>query len=159
MSFQPIANDELELRIERRIELPVEQLFDLWTRPEHLREWWGPTDDDGQSFHVFFREADIREGGAWRVGMRARGGKEYWQHGVYQAIVRPSRLMFTLTWENDDPDGAEMLIDVSLVAEGDATLMRFRQSRFSSHQSRDAHIVGWEQCFGRLTDYAQRRRV
>ena len=159
MTSKQIARDDLELRMERRIELPAERLFDLWARPEHFREWWGPTDNDGRPFLVFFHEADFREGGAWRVGMRAPDGTEYWQRGVYQAIVRPSRLMFTFTWGNDSPGRAEMLIDVSFVAQGDATLMRFRQSHFPSRESRDGHMIGWEQCFGRLADYAQNRRT
>jgi uncharacterized protein YndB with AHSA1/START domain len=157
MTSEPI-DDDLELMIERRIGLPAEQLFELWTRPEHLRQWWGPTDDEGRPFLVFFHEADFREGGAWRVGMRSPEGKEYWQHGTYQAIARPTRLTFTFTWENDDPDGAEMLIDVGFVPQGDSTLMRFRQNRFSSRASRDGHKGGWEECFGRLADYVLSRR-
>jgi uncharacterized protein YndB with AHSA1/START domain len=158
MNLEAPGGEDLVLEIERRIALPTEQLFELWTDPEHFREWWGPSDDDGRPFTVFFHEADIRDGGAWRVGMRAPDGKEYWQRGIYQAIERPSRLAFTFTWESDDPELAEMLIDVSFHADGDSTLMRFRQSRLLSRSSRDGHRVGWERCFDRLGIYAGHRR-
>jgi uncharacterized protein YndB with AHSA1/START domain len=158
MTSEESGDGDLELIIERVIGLPAEQLFELWTDPEHLRHWWGPKDEAGRPVAVIFREADLREGGAWRVGLRAPDGKEYWQHGVYRAIVRPSRLAFTFTWESDDPE-VEMLIEVSFRPRGDSTLMRFRQNRFPSHASRDGHRGGWEECFDRLADYVANRRV
>jgi uncharacterized protein YndB with AHSA1/START domain len=159
MTLEETGSNDLELTIERRIDLSAEQLFELWTDPEHLWQWWGPKDEAGRPVAVMFHEADIREGGAWRVGLKAPGGKEYWQHGVYRAIVRPSRLIFTFNWESDDPDDTEMLIDVGFLPQGDSTLMRFRQSRFPSRASRDGHRSGWEECFDRLVDYVASRRT
>jgi uncharacterized protein YndB with AHSA1/START domain len=158
MTFAETGDNDLELTIERTIGLPAEQLFELWTDPAHLRQWWGPKDEAGRAVAVIFHEADLREGGTWRIGLKAPDGKEYWQHGVYQAIVRPSRLVLTFNWESDDPGEVEMLIDVSFSPQGDSTLMRFRQSRFPSRRSRDGHRGGWEECFDRLVDYAARRR-
>jgi uncharacterized protein YndB with AHSA1/START domain len=149
--------DELDLRIERIIPLPIEDVFELWTKPEHFKHWWGPKDEQGRPFSLAFHEADIREGGAWRACIRAPDGREYWQNGRYETIAPPHRLVFTFNWENDE-EPVEMLIEVEFVAQGQSTLMKFRQSRFLSEASRDGHTEGWQECFDRLVDYAEAQR-
>ena len=60
-----------------------EQVFESWTRPEHVRCWWDPA---GHPLAVC--EIDLRAGGAFRFVNRHEFA------GVYREIAPPKRLVF-----------------------------------------------------------------
>jgi uncharacterized protein YndB with AHSA1/START domain len=65
-----------------------EQVFESWTRPEHVRCWWDPA---GHPLAVC--EIDLRAGGAFRfVNRHSSGAHEF--AGVYREIAPPKRLVF-----------------------------------------------------------------
>lgn len=53
---------ERELVITRTFHAPARSVFEAWTKPELLRQWWAP-----KSFGIFFMscEADVRTGGVY----------------------------------------------------------------------------------------------
>ncbi|HWQ53475.1 MAG TPA: SRPBCC domain-containing protein [Bryobacteraceae bacterium] len=57
------------------------------TRPEHVRQWWGPN-----HFTVPFCNIDLRPGGVFHLAMRSPDGKDYWCNGFYREIAPPERL-------------------------------------------------------------------
>lgn len=79
------------LLITRSFRAPARLVFDAWTRPELVRRWWAPR-SHGVEFAVC--EADVRVGGAYRYGLRHRGG-EIAFYGVYREIEAPTRLVYT----------------------------------------------------------------
>lgn len=56
----------LVLRVRRRFSAEPERVFDAWTSPAVLREWWAanPAWDGADA------EVDLRPGGRYRLGMR-----------------------------------------------------------------------------------------
>ena len=32
-----------ELRLTRLIDAPIDVVWEVWTKPEHIKSWWGPT--------------------------------------------------------------------------------------------------------------------
>lgn len=46
-----LLDNNYQLVIERRLDLPPEECFALWTDPTTMTKWWGPKDDAGESFH------------------------------------------------------------------------------------------------------------
>jgi uncharacterized protein YndB with AHSA1/START domain len=92
----------------RTFRSPREDVFDAWTRPEQLAEWWDPT-----GARLTACEIDLRPGGAFRFVHRdAAPGPPF--AGVYQVVERPSLLVF-------DAMGARGT--VRLEAEGGSTQM------------------------------------
>jgi uncharacterized protein YndB with AHSA1/START domain len=79
-----------ELTIVRSFAAPRALVWQAWTDPKHLAKWWGP---DGFANPVC--EVDLRVGGALKILMRARDGKEYPMGGVFKEIVAPEKLVFT----------------------------------------------------------------
>lgn len=79
-----------EIVITRLFDAPPEVVFDAWTNPEQLAQWWGP-----EGFTNPVCELDVRVGGDWRIVMRAPDGAMYPCRGVYLEIVVPERLVFT----------------------------------------------------------------
>jgi uncharacterized protein YndB with AHSA1/START domain len=76
--------------IERIVDAPPALVFQCWTDPKHMADWWAP-----HGFTNPVCELDVRIDGAWRIVMRAPDGTEYPCHGIYQEIVPAERLVFT----------------------------------------------------------------
>ena len=79
----------MEIVATRFVEAPAEQVFDAWTKPEHIKQWMlGP---DGYTMPVC--ELDLRPGGAWRFVWRGPTAGDLEMHGEYREVVRPERIV------------------------------------------------------------------
>ena len=92
-----------ELVFTRVFNAPRQRVFDAWTKPEHLKAWYGC-----HTSTLVQCEVDLRVGGAYRFVARLDDGSEHAISGVYRDIVPPERLVFTHRF-NDDP-GKEALV-------------------------------------------------
>jgi uncharacterized protein YndB with AHSA1/START domain len=128
-----------ELVVTRTLDAPRALVFRAWTDPAQLVRWWGP-----EGFTTPECKMDVREGGAWRTCMRSPDGNDYKVRGVYREIVKPERLVFTWTWEDDSgATGHETLVTVTFAERAGKTLLRLAHRIFESKKARDAHQQGW----------------
>ncbi|MFP3901604.1 MAG: SRPBCC family protein [Acidimicrobiia bacterium] len=81
---------ELDLVLEREIDVPVELVWEAWTKPEHVKEWFTP-----RPWTAPECEIDLRPGGLFRTVMRGPEGEEFENIGCYLEIVERRRLVFT----------------------------------------------------------------
>ena len=88
--------NEKTVLLTRVFDAPRRLVFEAWTRPEALAQWFGP-----KGFTVPSCETDPRAGGFFRLCMRSPDGKNYWVRGAYREIVAPERLVITCTAEDD----------------------------------------------------------
>jgi uncharacterized protein YndB with AHSA1/START domain len=88
-----------EVRIERVIAAPREQVFRAWTDPEVLRRWWGPGE-----FTTAFAEVDLRPGGEYLLVMQPPHGDPMHLAGTFREVVAPERLVYTWRWARGWPD-------------------------------------------------------
>jgi uncharacterized protein YndB with AHSA1/START domain len=93
MSRTTPASDSVadrELVLERVFSAPRELVFDAWTDPAHIAEWWGP-----QGFTTTIGQMEVRPGGIWRFVMHGPDGVDYLNEVIYEEIARPERLVYT----------------------------------------------------------------
>ena len=71
--------------------------------------------------------------------------------GTYVVVEPPSRVVFTWGWEGDPdlPPGSST-VDVTLVPDGDGTIVRLRHAGLPDDVSRQHHAVGWQRYMERL---------
>ena len=86
----PGHDPELDLVLERVIDVPLELVWKAWTRPEHVKQWFAPA-----PWTVSECEIDLRPGGAFRTVMRSPEGESYPSVGCYLEIVENRKLVFT----------------------------------------------------------------
>ena len=142
-----------ELRLERLIAAPPEELFRLWTTPELLVTWWGPDGVD-----IPEHALDIRPDGTWRTTMRQPDGTRNTVSGKYLGIDSPHRLVFTWAWENAaGVRGHETIVDVRFEAAPGGTRLVLRQGRFVDENSRNQHQRGWSSSFDCLARAAENK--
>ena len=137
-----------ELTIERVFNAPRELVFQAWTKPEHLAQWWGP-----RGFTLPTCEMEFRAGGRFRLVMRGPDGKDYPFQGAYLEIVEPERIVFQGTI-HDEP-GHQVWTTVTFAEHEGKTNLTVRQTySFESDATRGAP-EGWRQTLDRLRDYLE----
>ena len=144
--------------IEREIQIEAapDVVYQVVSRPEHLREWWP---DDA--------ELDPVPGGTGTITFGDRS--------TPNAIVEPLTVVeadpprrFSFRWIADDGEparpGNSMLVTFDLEPSGAGTLLRFSETGFREkgweaavleEQYRD-HVSGWDHFLPRLVAYVDR---
>jgi uncharacterized protein YndB with AHSA1/START domain len=69
------------LTITRTFNAPRKLVWEVWTDPEHIAKWWGPT-----GIETRVEEQDFREGGKWRYRMTMPNGQDFVAEGTFQEI-------------------------------------------------------------------------
>jgi uncharacterized protein YndB with AHSA1/START domain len=151
--------------ISREFDAPRELVWEAWTNPKHMAQWWGPHD-----FTNPVCEMELRAGGAYRIVMRGPEGTEYPGKGVFREIVKPERLVMTsdhselpVEWhdivnpsrDKSKPPQLDSVMTITFENVGGKTKLTVR-SRFESMAIRDSMVKmgmngGWSQSLERLT--------
>lgn len=144
---------ERELVVVRQFNAPRHVVFEAWTKPEHVKHWWGPF---GMTMTVC--EIELRTGGAFRFVLHDADGNEYGFGGKYQEIVAPEKLVYTDGFEG--MPGHEALVTTTFEARG-ATTNVVSRSVYQSREDRDNHInsgmeAGLRQTYDQLEVYVAR---
>ena len=84
-----------EIEMSRLFDAPRELVFEAFTTPEHLSQWFGP-----RGWSVPLCEIDLRPGGAWRYILRGPNGEEMGMSGVYREIAPPERVVTTESFDD-----------------------------------------------------------
>ncbi|HTE43736.1 MAG TPA: SRPBCC domain-containing protein [Gemmatimonadaceae bacterium] len=103
-----------EIVITRAFDAPRTLVFDAWTKPEHVTQWWDPS-----RAPLAACEIDLREGGAFRFVPAGPNGVKRSFAGIYRAIDPPSELVFT----TPSPSGGESIGRLLFRANGDTTTL------------------------------------
>ena len=79
-----------EVTITRTFNAPRELVFDVWTDPKHLKEWWGP-----DHFTNATCEVELHPKGKLYIEMCGPDGTVYPMKGTFLEIRKPEKLVFT----------------------------------------------------------------
>ncbi len=77
------------VEITRKFAAPVERLWQAWTEPELMKQWWGP-----EHFTCPDARLDVREGGTSILAMKDPDGKVQYSGGTYLEVI-PNRKIVT----------------------------------------------------------------
>jgi len=84
--------------ISRVFDATRDKVWQAWTEPARLKQWWGP-----RGFKVHTCKVDLRPGGTFLYGMKAPDGSDMWGKFVYREIDVPKKLVFVVSFS--DPQG------------------------------------------------------
>ncbi|WP_421999089.1 SRPBCC family protein [Reyranella sp.] len=122
-----------ELIVTRSFDAPARLLFEAWSRPEHLKRWFGPV-----GYPVTMCEMDFRVGGQWRAAMTGPGGQQQTPFGgAYLEIVPDRRIVFSNGFEL--PGAEKMVMTVTFDEKNGRTLLTIR-TLFASIAQRATHV-------------------
>lgn len=86
-----------ELLMTREFDAPRELVFDVWTQPQHVAQWWGP-----RGFTNTVHEMSVTPGGVWRLTMHGPDGTDYPNRIVFREVVKPERLVYQHSGDSED---------------------------------------------------------
>ncbi len=138
------------LLIRRTFKASRARVFDAWTKPELMRQWFGPAGMTATEVAL-----DLREGGAYRIVILDSDGDRNIAVGTFTKIRPPEQLSYTWAWEDDDPavegaTGPQTQVTIDFIERGDETEMVFKHEGFATVESRDGHNRGWTTTFDKL---------
>jgi uncharacterized protein YndB with AHSA1/START domain len=138
---------ELEILTTRAFDAPIGLVFDVLTKPEHVRHWFAPFDDT-----MTVCEIDLRVGGTYHMVFVTQDGTECSFRGTYLEIERPDRLVDT--WLFEGWPGAEAVETIELHETNGVTTARmnlaFRDQAGRDHMTR---TDGQEDSWDKMEDY------
>lgn len=89
-------NPELDLVLERVVDVPRELVWAAWTTPELLKPWFCPL-----PWKTVGCEIDLRAGGVFRTVMQSPEGQQFPNIGCYLEIIKNEKLVWTNALEPD----------------------------------------------------------
>jgi uncharacterized protein YndB with AHSA1/START domain len=151
------AGNNLKLEITQVIRANRARVFDAWTRPEMLRQWFGPG-----KMTVADANLDLRVGGAYGIAMLGSpDGKDMDRQvrvaGVYKKIVPNELLVFT--WRGDWEPNEETLVTIAFRDVPEGTELTLTHERFATLKSRGGHEQGWTSLLDKLAKFCDPSRA
>lgn len=98
-----------KLSIAKTLNAPIDAVWDIWTKPEHIANWWGPN-----GFTNTIHKMDLNANGEWNLTMHGPDGKNYANRSVFVKIEPFQQIVF----QHFNPD---YLATINFEPEGDQT--------------------------------------
>lgn len=156
--------EDQELIITRVFDAPRNRVWEVWTEPEHVMEWWGP-----EGFTAPIIKTDFRVGGKSLFCMRSPEGEDFWSTGVYQEIVEQEKIVTTDSFSDAQGNVVpashygmsgdwplELLVTVTFEEDGGKTKLTLRHEGFPDQENRDLAKAGWNESLDKLAEYLKK---
>ena len=129
------------LNLSRVFDHPVEDVFNAWTDPELLLNWFC---NNGEA------EFDITEGGLFHVFIQCDTNGIAELKGEYLEIIKNEKLVFTWVWQNEPLSLAgNTVVTVEFIDLGGSTEVKLLHEGFSSEEFCNNHTEGWNEALNR----------
>lgn len=89
MENEENSTKDRELVLSRTLNAPVELVWEAWTNPQHIANWWGPN-----GFTNTITKMDIRPGGEWNLVMHSPDGTDYKNKSIFREVIPLKRLVY-----------------------------------------------------------------
>jgi len=140
---------DLEILISREFHAPIGLVFDVFTKPEHVRKHFAPFEEE-----VTVCSIDLRVGGDYHIVMVTKEGVECSFRGTYLEVAPPTRTVET--WIFDGWPGVEAIETMDLQEVGGVTKLTYTMV-FPDQAGRDhmSKYDGLLSSFDNVEDYVR----
>src|ERR1700730_3907216 len=83
------STKDREIVISRKLNAPVKLVWEVWTKPEHIANWWGP---DG--FTNTITVMNVVPGGEWDLVMHGPDGTDYKNKSVFKEVIPYKKIVY-----------------------------------------------------------------
>jgi uncharacterized protein YndB with AHSA1/START domain len=138
---------EREFVVTRTFDGPARLVYEAWTKPELLKQWWVPK---SMGMSLLSCEADVRVGGGYRFVFALEGSKTMAFFGKYLEVTPHSRLV----WTNEEGEGGQAVTTVTFEEKGGKTLLVLHELHPSKEATDEAigFGEGLRETFGQLDE-------
>jgi uncharacterized protein YndB with AHSA1/START domain len=137
------------IRLSKLLNASVDQVWKLWTDPDHIKHWWGPN-----GFTNTITKMDLQHGGEWLLVMHGPDGTDYDNKSVFTEIVEQQKIVY------EHISGHYFIATIEFEAKGNQTLMYWEmlfETKEEYHQFIHEYKVGesLQQNIDRLAQYLE----
>ncbi|RJG11573.1 SRPBCC family protein [Massilia cavernae] len=148
------TSESREIRIIRTYDAPLKAVWDAWTDPDQVAQWWGP-----RGFTLTTHSKDLRAGGSWVYTMHGPDGTDYPNKTLYLEVEPLARLVYDHGGNDDRPPMFRVTVQF---AEADGkTRMEMCMSLPSAEAAAQARQfikqAGGDATWDRLAEYLAKR--
>lgn len=137
------------LTIERNINAPLNLVWEAWTNPDHIAQWWGPR---GMATKVV--KHNFKVGGRWHYEMTMPDGNKFIGEGQYLEIMESSHVVTSADFK---PMTIGVQLHAIFEADGEQTKFTFHcvheTEEYCKQQEAMGFYNGWGSTFDRLEDH------
>ena len=137
------------VQIKRTLHYPIDLVWEAWTVPEHIVQWWNPKGSD-----TTIEKHDFKVGGEWKYSMMMPNGVAFIAEGVYVEIVHHEKIASEAAFK-PMTEGVE--IQSLFKAKGDSTEFTFNiihpTISYRDQQEKMGIQNGWGSVFQRLEEF------
>lgn len=102
-----------ELSLTRTLNAPLDLVWEVFSNPDHVMQWWGPN-----GFTNSLELMNFTAGGEWKFVMHGPDGTNYPNRSVFTEIVPMEKIVF----EHFNP---HIIFNITFTAQGDQTLLNW----------------------------------
>ncbi|HEY6022787.1 MAG TPA: SRPBCC domain-containing protein [Pseudolabrys sp.] len=144
------------VEIVRVFDAPRALVWQAWTDPKMMAQWFGP-----RGFSSRVPELDVRVGGNLRIVMHGPDGNDYPMKGTFREIVAPERLVFSnIAIDNDGNHLLEGVTTVTFAEQGAKTTMTLHTHAVGrvpiAKQMLTGMEAGWTQSIDKLEELLEK---
>src|SRR6478609_7438653 len=122
-----LPDDDPVVILERTFDAPRELVWEAFTNPQHIAQWFG-----GTGFTSPLCQMDLRPGGLWRHVLRAPNGFEFSIDSIFLEVQPPERLAWKNATEAQAP-GAPPAVTQTVTLREDGARTHWRlEARYQS---------------------------
>lgn len=155
-----------EFVIKRAFNAPLKRMWQAWTEPEQMAQWWGP-----KGFKAEIKTLDLKPGGLFHYRLVSPQGQEMWGRFVFREIVPEERLIFISSF-SDETGGLtrhplheawplQMLSTITFAGTGSKTTVTVKWAPYEATESerdtfekgKESMQAGWTGTFEQLEGY------
>ena len=103
-----------EIRISRLLNAPIELVWEVWTDPDHIKNWWGPN-----GFTNTITKMEVQPGGAWKLTMHSPDGTDYRNESTFLEVVKHKKLVY------QHVSAPKFISTIEFEAQGDKTFINW----------------------------------
>jgi len=101
-----------EIRISRLLNAPVALVWEVWTDPDHIKNWWGPN-----GFTNTITKMDIAPEGEWDLVMHGPDGTDYKNKSIFKQVTHLQKLVY------EHVSTPKFTATIDFEAQGDKTML------------------------------------
>lgn len=130
------------ITVEVSLNLPIEKVWEAWTKPEHITQWNAASED----WHCPRAENDVRTGGKFNSRMEAKDGSMGFDfEGTYDEVKEHELIAYTI---------GDRKVRVIFVPLGFATLIK-EEFEAENENSIEMQKNGWQSILDNFKKYAE----
>jgi uncharacterized protein YndB with AHSA1/START domain len=104
-----------EIVVSQLLDAPITKVWDVWTTPDHIKNWWGPN-----GFTNTITKMELHPGGQWNLVMHGPDGTDYDNESIFTEVEKHKKIAY------DHLSGHEFTATITFEAKGNQTYIHWQ---------------------------------